>query len=95
MKKTEEIEFLNDVIYYAHPRGQVDFEWIIAPQLGIEKVQKRMLEMIGATGNMDDKLVKYLDKLTTNERLVFEARLKELKNTLESGNLVKKGNYVP
>ena len=95
MKKTEEIEFLNDVIYYAHPDGQVDFEWIIAPQLGIEKVQKRMLEMIGATGNMDDKLVKYLDKLTTNERLVFEARLKELKNTLESGNLVKKGNYVP
>ena len=95
MKKTEEIEFLNDVIYYAHPRGQVNFEWIIAPQLKTDDLKQKMLEMLGDTGKRDQRLTDYLSRLADEERLVFQRQLSTLIANLKADKIVKGGSYVP
>ena len=95
MKKTEEIEFLNDVIYYAHPRGQVDFEWIIAPQLKTDDLKKRMLGKLGDNGKIDERLALYISDLNPDEQAFFRSRIEGLIRDIKSDKVIKGGSYVP
>ena len=94
LKKTEELEFLNDVVYYSHPASTRDFEWIIAKQLDFSSAQNRMKEMLGLLdGNLDPRLELYISKLDSREADAFLVRLDQLSNKLTDGTLIKSATY--
>jgi hypothetical protein len=95
MSNSEELEFLNDAIYFS--RGGQEFEWQIAKQLDITKAQDRMKEMLGngdIPDGIDERLLGYLEDLDEIEAEKMIEGLQQLVIKIDQNKVIKNANYL-
>ena len=83
-------------IYFARAKRQ--FEWQVAPQLGIAKAQQKMLRLLGKgniPGGLDARLKANLNVLGEGSDAYIEmlVGLKGLATQVRAGNIIKNSNY--
>ncbi|WP_444917516.1 Ig-like domain-containing protein [Microbulbifer sp. JMSA003] len=98
MSKSEELEFLNDAIYFS--RAGQEFEWQIARQLDIKGAENRMKELLGdgdIPDGLDDRLYAYVKELRKNDEVAADAmeiELAKLYKKLSNGEIIRQAEYV-
>ena len=84
-------------IYFA--RAERQFEWRVAPQLGIAKAQQKMLRLLGngnIPGGLDARLKANLNALGKSGDASYDemvAGLNRLVIQINAGNIIKNSNY--
>ena len=95
MSNSEELEFLNDAIYFS--RGGQEFEWQIAKQLDVTEAQKRMKNLLGGDAfpdQLDERLQSYILGLTDIQAQEMLNGLQQLREKLDAGTIIKRAEYI-